>query len=301
MKKQTILILGVTGMLGHLLFKESLKSDHLDVYGTVRSTTKPKQFFTEDELQAIYTGIDAFNLKSIKELLNVINPDIVINCIGVIKQLPEAEDSLNTIAINALFPHQLEQLTEVISARIIHISTDCVFNGKKGNYSEQDISNAEDLYGRTKYLGELYRSNSLTLRTSIIGHELHSHISLIDWFLGQSNTINGYTKAIYSGVTTLELSNIILQYIIQNRELKGLYHISSNPISKYDLLKIVTEIYDKNIQIKPYKDFMIDRSLDSRKFKQVSGYIAPSWNIMIKSMYDHFTKSEFYNKKYLNV
>ena len=301
MKRQTVLILGVTGMFGHVLFKESLNSDHLDVHGTVRSVSKPKQFFTAGELQAIHTGIDAFNLKSIQELLDSIKPDIVINCIGVIKQLPEAEDPLTAIAINSLFPHQLEQLTENIGARIIHISTDCIFNGKKGNYTEQDISNAEDLYGRTKYLGELYRSNSLTLRTSIIGHELHSHISLVDWFLDQSNTVNGYTKAIYSGVTTLELSNIILEYIIQNRELQGVYHISSKPISKYDLLKIVTETYDKNIQIKAYEDFMIDRSLDSTKFRQVSGYIAPSWNIMIKSMYDHFVKSEFYNKKYLNV
>ncbi len=301
MKKETVLILGVTGMLGHVLFKESLKAGHLNVHGTVRSASNIKQFFTTDERQAIHSDIDAFNLKSIKELLSAIKPDIVINCIGVIKQLPEAEDPLSTIAINALFPHQLEQLIEGIGARVIHISTDCVFNGKKGNYSEKDISNAEDLYGRTKYLGELYRSNSLTLRTSIIGHELHGHVSLVDWFLGQTGNINGYTQAIYSGVTTLELSNVILQYIIQNRELQGLYHISSKPISKYDLLKIVSAIYGKNIQIEPYEDFIIDRSLDSTKFRQVSGYIAPSWDIMIKSMYDHFVKNEFYNKKYLNV
>lgn len=301
MKDQRILILGVTGMLGHVLFKESLKVDHLNVYGTARNSIKLQQYFTSEESSYIYSGIDALDLQSIEDLLNEVKPDIVINCIGIIKQLPEAEDSLLSITINALFPHQLQQLTKNINARVIHISTDCIFNGKKGNYIENDISNAEDLYGRTKYLGELHYPNSLTLRTSIIGHELDKHLSLIDWFLDQTDTVNGYTNAIFSGVTTLELSNIILQYIIPNKELQGLFHISSKPISKYDLLEIVTKIYCKNIQIKPYEDFMIDRSLDSTKFKQVSGYIVPSWDIMIKSMYDHFVKNEFYNKKYVNV
>lgn len=301
MKKQTILILGATGMLGHVLFKESLKINHLEVYGTVRNSTNLQDFFTFNEKQQIYPNVDAFKLQSVEKLLADIKPDIVINCIGIIKQLPEAEDSLKSITINALFPHQLERLCDEIGAKIIHISTDCVFNGKKGNYVENDISNAEDLYGRTKYLGEIYRPNSLTLRTSIIGHELHSRLSLIDWFLSQTDTVQGYTGAIYSGVTTLELSNIILEFVIQNDKLQGLYHVSSKPISKYALLKLVAKTYHKDIQIKPFDDFIIDRSLDSTKFEREAGYITPSWDNMIKSMHNHFSKSEFYDKKYNNV
>ncbi len=301
MKKQTILILGVTGMLGHVLFKESLKNNHLEVFGTVRSSNNLQDFFTFNELQQIYPNVDAFKLKSIEKVLNDIKPDIVINCIGIIKQLPEAEDSFKSIAINALFPHQLERLCEGVGTRLIQISTDCVFNGRKGNYTEDDVSNAEDLYGRTKYLGELQGLNSLTLRTSIIGHELHSRLSLIDWFLSQTGTVQGYTRAIYSGVTTLELSNIILQFVIQNDKLQGLYHVSSKPISKYALLKLVAKTYDRDIQIKAFGDFIIDRSLDSAKFEQEAGYIAPSWDNMIKSMHNHYGKSKSYNKKYANV
>ncbi len=301
MKKQTILLLGVTGMLGHVLFKEGSKTDNLSVYGTVRDNTNLQEYFSVDEIQNIYTGIDVFDLEKLKLLLSKIKPDIVVNCIGIIKQLPEAEDSISSIGINALFPHKLAKLCEQIDTKVIHISTDCVFNGKKGNYTEEDISNAEDLYGCTKYLGELNYLNSLTLRTSIIGHELHSHVSLIDWFLSQNGTIQGYTKAIFSGVTTLELTNIILKLITENYNLYGLYHISSEAISKYELLKIVAETYEKEIEIIPYDGFVLDRSLDSTKFQQASGYIMPSWDIMIESMYSYFVKSKFYNKKYLNV
>jgi dTDP-4-dehydrorhamnose reductase len=167
---------------------------------------------------------------------------------------------------------------------MIHISTDCVFSGKKGQYIESDQSDAEDLYGRTKFLGEVTYPHTITLRTSIIGRELKTRFGLIEWFLAQKGTIRGYKKAIYTGFTTDELSRIILNYVIPNTDLNGLYHVSSEPISKYDLLMLAKESFGKEVRILPDENFVSDRSLDSTRFREITGYRPPAWPIMIDEL-----------------
>lgn len=177
---------------------------------------------------------------------------------------------------------------------MIHISTDCVFSGTKGNYTESDVSDATDLYGRTKYLGEVEYPHCVTLRTSIIGHELRTDLSLVDWFLNQTGTVKGFTKAIYTGFPTVEMERIITNHVIPNEDLRGTYHVSSAPISKYDLLSLVKSVYRKQIDIEKFDNFVLDRSLDSSKFQLVTGYKPPSWDTMVEDMYADFMKEDCY-------
>ncbi len=243
-----IVILGGTGMLGHRLWID-LRKEH-EVWVTVRGERNPFPNVPEFPEEFIKYGVDGLSFENFADTMASIQPDLVVNCIGLIKQLePQASDPLTAISLNALFPHQLELICRAAKIRMIHISTDCVFSGRKGNYVEGDPSDAEDLYGRTKFLGEVNHSNTLTLRTSIIGRELKNHLGLVDWFLSQAGTIKGYQRAIYTGLTTIELARIILNYVIPRPELSGLYHVSSEPISKYDLLLLV-----ENGVWKRYKD-----------------------------------------------
>ena len=225
---------------------------------------------------------------------HAVQPDIIINCIGVIKQIPSAMDPLKAITLNALFPHRLSIVSQTVGARLIHISTDCVFNGKKGMYTENDQSDAIDLYGRTKFLGEVAYPHCVTLRTSIIGHELNQHRGLLEWFLAQTQTVKGFRKAIYSGFPTIELARIIRDYVMPNPELSGVYNVSSEPISKYDLLRLVAVRYDKAIHIEPYDDFVLDRSLDSTIFREKTDYRYPSWDEMIEMMHNDFWVNRSY-------
>lgn len=298
MKKQKILILGVTGMLGHTLYKEmSKQKNNYVVYGTTRNANGLNEYFTQEEIKSIRSGVDADNFDTVIKAIASVQPSIIINCIGIIKQLPIAKDPLTAITVNAQLPHRISLVARSANARLIHISTDCVFNGVKGNYIETDASNAEDLYGRTKFLGEVTYPHCVTLRTSIIGHELKTEFSLIDWFMSQKNEINGFTKAIYSGFPTYEMVNIITNYVIPNEKLSGLYHISSNAISKYNLLEIMKDIYKKEIKINPYDDFVLDRSLNSDKFIKTTGYKAPSWRAMLVDMYNHVMSDDCYKNK----
>lgn len=297
MSKQKILIFGVTGMLGHTLFKEMHKNEAFDVYGTTRNASGLNNFFLADELSRIRDNVDADNFDTVIRAIASVQPDIIINCIGIIKQLPIAKDPLTAITVNAQLPHRMSLIARSANARMIHISTDCVFNGSKGNYTEEDPSDATDLYGRTKFLGEVNYPHCVTLRTSIIGHELKTELSLIDWFLSQEEAIRGFTKAIYSGFPTIELVKIITNYVIPNKNLSGLYHVSSNPVSKYDLLKIMKNVYKKDIMIEAFDDFHMDRSMNSENFQNITGYTSPSWETMIQEMFDHFTTEECYNGK----
>ncbi len=297
MKKQKILILGVTGMLGHTLFKEMLKNSSFDIYGTTRNSSGLKEYFTEDEINKVRNGVDADNFDTVIRAIAAVQPNIIINCIGIIKQLPLSNDPLTAITVNAQLPHRISLVARSANSRFIHISTDCVFNGKKGNYTELDPSNAEDLYGRTKFLGEVNYPHSITIRTSIIGHELKTEFSLIDWFMSQKNEINGFTKAIYSGFPTIEIVNIIMKYVIPNKTLSGLYHVSSDSISKYDLLNIIKEVYKKDIIIKPFDDLILNRSLNSDKFQNITGYKAPDWKTMLTDMYNHVMNEDCYKNK----
>jgi dTDP-4-dehydrorhamnose reductase len=293
LKKYRILLLGGTGMLGHTLLRHLSKVDAFEVFATVRTNS----IALSQKITANYVfNVSAENTDSIIDALSIIKPEIIINCIGLIKQLPSANEPIPAITINALLPHRLAMIAKTAGARMIHISTDCVFSGKKGNYIEDDPSDANDLYGKTKFLGEVAYPHCITLRTSIIGHEIHTHFGLVEWFLSQKDTVKGFKRAIYSGIPTMELSKIIADYVIPNDSLSGVYHVSSNPISKYELLKIIVNKYGLQTEIQPENTFFCDRSLLSEKFRKKTGYTAPSWNELIDSMHDDYLADSIYSK-----
>lgn len=287
-----ILIMGATGMLGSAMMNELTKDPNLQVWGTLRNDDD-KKFFSPELRPYLISGISAFNYKDLESTLEKIKPDIIINCIGLVKQDHEIKNPISAISINALLPHQLAFLAKQSSARFIQISTDCVFSGKKGNYSERDFSDAEDLYGRSKYLGEMDLSNTLTLRTSIIGHELKGRQSLLEWFLSQEKVCEGFDRAIFSGLTTTELSRMVHGTILPNKVISGVFNISSAPISKFQLLKKIAKVYKKEIEIIPNDRLVIDRSLSSKKFFNATGYLAPDWDAMLQEMH----QSYFMDKK----
>ena len=281
-----ILILGASGMLGSALFRFLNKQKKMDIYGTLRKQ-EYIQYFEEQLSRKLIINSDANDYNQISEVLFRINPDVIINCIGVIKQVNEALDPTKTININALLPQKLKIDASKLGARLIHISTDCVFSGSKGNYTENDIPDADDLYGKTKFLGEVNDKHCLTLRTSLIGHELQTRNSFLEWFLSQNQMCNGYTHAIFSGFPTVVFANLISEVIIPMQELHGIYHVATQPISKYELLGLIAEKYDKKIEIKPNSDLVIDRSLCADRFEQITGYKAPEWPKMIEVMHSN--------------
>jgi dTDP-4-dehydrorhamnose reductase len=288
MKEKKILILGGTGMLGHVLLTRLSLHQDLDVYATARNYRSIEKWFTENLVKKIRTDVDADNFDTVIRALSYIQPEVVINCIGLIKQLPNADDPLSAITINSLLPHRISLICRKVGARLIHISTDCVFDGMKGNYTENDPSDAKDLYGRSKFLGEVTYPHCVTLRTSIIGHELKGKLGLIEWFLAQQEKVRGFKKAIYSGFPTVELARIICDYVIPNPQLQGVYHVSSAPVSKYELLMLVADRYRKKIEIEPFEDFVLDRSLDSSLFQKATRYKPPSWTELVDAMYRHY-------------
>lgn len=279
-----ILVLGASGMLGNAVIRVLSERADWQVYGTVRSEGS-KRFFHSDIAERLLAGVDVEQQDSLTQAFINSRPDVVINCVGLVKQLADAEDPLQAIPINALLPHRLARLCELSGARLVHMSTDCVFSGEKGGYRESDPSDAGDLYGRSKYLGEVDYPHAVTLRTSIIGHELQSAHGLVGWFLAQQSRCNGYTKAIFSGFPTAVLAQIIRDVVIPRPSLHGVYHVAAQPISKYDLLKLVADVYGKTIEIVPSERVVIDRSLNAERFREATGYIAPSWPELIRTMH----------------
>jgi len=280
-----ILIVGASGMLGNALYRLFSSYTDMQVFGTLRSEGSKKLF--EERLHTnLICGIDVENMDELMRTIDEVKPSMVINCIGLVKQLSEANDPLAAIPINSLLPHRMARLCSLSGARFIHLSTDCVFSGSKGFYGENDQADAKDLYGMSKYLGEVSSHGALTLRTSIIGHELQGNKSLVNWFLSQNSPIKGYRQAFFSGLPTVEIGKIIKDYIFSNPEIKGLYHLSSDPINKYDLLKLVSEEYKKSIEIIPDDTFKIDRSLDSTRFRLDTGYRPKSWRQLVSEMHE---------------
>jgi dTDP-4-dehydrorhamnose reductase len=278
-----LLIVGITGMLGNTLFRYFSQQPGIEAFGTVRDG-RTKSHFDSAHYEAIIDDVDADHFDSITSAFAQVKPDIVINAVGLIKQLHASKDPLSALPLNALFPHRLARLCAVAGARLIHISTDCVFTGSAGNYVETDIPDAVDLYGRSKLLGEVDYPNAITLRTSIIGHELASDNGLIGWFLSQQGTTRGYTRAIFSGFPTIEIARIIERHVVPRPELHGLYHVASSPISKHDLLQLTATTYNKVIKIVPDDTFVIDRSLNADQFNKATGYQAPSWPELVRTM-----------------
>lgn len=280
--KCEVLILGASGMLGHTVLRYFNSRGEFRTIGTVRSHFINPEYL--DPGCELVGGVDAENIDSLTELLNTYKPTIVINCVGLVKQLAESNDPLICMPINSLLPHRLSNLCQKIDARFVHISTDCVFDGRDGMYLESDWPNPRDLYGRTKLLGEVQNFNTVTLRTSIIGHEVGSSHSLLEWFLSQSNSVEGFSKAVFSGLPTVELARVIHDYVIPFTSINGLYHVSSFPISKFELLNLIAQEYSKSIAINVNNSIVVDRSLDSSKFQRATGFRPKSWKAMLRIM-----------------
>jgi dTDP-4-dehydrorhamnose reductase len=278
-----ILIIGGGGMLGHKLVQAW--QGRFDVWTTLKGSFEEYQGFGIFDKAKTLEQVDAENFETVERALEKVQPQVIFNAVGIIKQLPSSKNVIKTLTINSIFPHRLAESAEKIDARLINISTDCVFDGKKGNYKETDISDATDVYGKSKNLGEATGKNCLTLRTSIIGRELRTSHSLVEWFLSnRGKTVKGYVNAVYTGFPTIVLADIIADLIERHKNLSGLYHVSAAPINKYELLKLIKEAYLADIEIEPFEDFRIDRSLDSTKFRNETGFYPASWPEMIKRM-----------------
>ena len=287
-----VLVLGGSGMLGHKMFqilgerfrdtKCSISSSQID------PLLARTGLFSEDR---VIFDLDVLDRVKLMEVLRGQEPDFVVNCVGVIKQRAGAHDPILSISINSLLPHLLAEICEHWGGRVVHFSTDCVFSGRDGSYTESSPSDAEDLYGKTKFLGEVRRSNALTLRTSIIGHELKNFASLLEWFLSQQGrTISGYRQVLYSGVTTNYLARVVGDVIEHHPELGGLYQVASRPITKYDLLCLVRDAYKLDLEINPEDEPISDRSMVGTPFEIATGAVAPPWPALVAELAAEFPR-----------
>jgi dTDP-4-dehydrorhamnose reductase len=285
-----ILILGASGMLGHKAFQVLLQMPDWTTFGTIRSE-RYLPFFPDDLKSRLIESIDVLQDRDLELAIERAKPDCILNCVGLVKQVDASSIESQAMAINADLPRRLAHLGQKHGIRIVHFSTDCVFSGNRGLYSEIDAVDAIDLYGKSKALGEMVgQPGVVTLRTSIIGPELHVGAGmqpqgLLEWFLAQQNQCFGYTKAIFSGFPTVILAQIVRDYVIPNDHLMGVYHVSSAPISKYNLLCEIAKVYGKDIHIIPDAALVIDRSLDSSLFQEITGFVPKSWPEMIKIMH----------------
>jgi dTDP-4-dehydrorhamnose reductase len=299
MKQLKVLVFGASGMLGHKVCQTMART--CEVFATIRSD-EPSKFLTSilPGVQ-IVPGVYVERSEQVSTLLKQLRPDVVINCVGIVKQLAEAEDHISSITINALFPHLLAGECQRVGARLISLSTDCIFSGRKGMYSESDSPDPVDLYGRTKHLGEVSAPNTLTIRTSMIGRQLTGEHGLVEWFLTQPNSkINGYKKAVFSGLTTNALAEVICQVVLHHPELHGVLQLAAEPISKFDLLNLIKAAYKVDVQIDADTDFSCNRSLNGAKFLQLTGIAVPCWTDMITQMHSDPTPYKDRRRAHVN-
>ncbi len=282
-----IVVLGVAGMLGHKMFQRLRAEFPGSVLGIMREQAVAPPLNRVDLLQGsdVVSGVDVLDFLRLRELLEDLRPRYIVNCVGIIKQRPEVHDAVPTIAINALLPHQLAAVSGSWGGRLIHFSTDCVFSGSRGRYTESDFSDARDLYGRSKFLGEVDGPNALTLRTSIIGRELTQHRSLLDWVLSQDGgVVHGFTRAIFSGVTTNHLASLVGRVIRNHQTLQGLYQVASNPVRKYDLLCLIRDAFSLDLEVIPDSSEDCDRSMLGDRLRSAIGYQSPSWPELVTEL-----------------
>jgi dTDP-4-dehydrorhamnose reductase len=281
-----ILILGGDGMLGHEVFRH-FKERH-DVRVTLRLGREAYDAHRLFDRQTAFYGIDVRQTDLLLQVMADFHPEAVVNAIGIVKQRSEAKEVMPSVEINSLLPHRLALVCKTVGARLVHLSTDCVFSGRKGNYCETDFPDAEDLYGRTKLLGEVSEPHCITLRTSMIGPELSRKTGLLEWFLARrGQTVKGFTKAIFSGFPTSELASIVELVLVNMPNIQGLYHVAAQPISKYDLLTLIRDLLRLPITIEKDSTFACDRSLDASRFCRDTGYEPPAWEAMIADMAHH--------------
>lgn len=278
-----VLVFGASGMIGSAMFRVLSEMSDWQVWGTIRSG-EAKRFFAEPLAAKLVAGIDVSHPDTLVRVFSEVQPDVVINCIGLTKHHKEANDPLLTIPVNSLLPHRMANLCSLARARLIHVSTDCVFAGTTGNYVETDAADAVDVYGKSKSLGEVDYPCAVTLRTSTIGHELQGAYGLLEWFLSQREGCKGFRRAIFSGLTNVEFARVVRDVVIPRPELRGLYHVGGRSIGKYELLRLIAQIYEKSIDIIPDDQVVMDRSLDSSLFYKITDYAAPYWPDLIRSM-----------------
>ncbi len=281
-----VMILGSSGMIGSTMLKVLSESGDLTVWGTLRSA-QDRRFFPQFDAIQFIDGVDAAHPDSMLKAFATIRPDVVVNCAGLTKHRPESDDPLQNLELNATLPHRLARICEVAGARLVHVSTDCVFQGSKGDYVESDVPDAQDFYGKSKSMGEVSSAlHVITLRTSTIGHELHTRYGLLEWFLSQEGQCKGFPRAIFSGLPTVVFAQVIRDFVLPRPDLHGLYHVSAKAINKLDLLKLIATVYKKEIDIIPDCNFVIDRSLNGTRFSMATNYVAPDWEELIKLMYE---------------
>lgn len=279
-----ILVFGASGMIGSAMFRVLSAKEEWQVWGTLRSS-EAKRFFSGDQQDKLATGVDVEKHDALVRMFARVQPEVVVNCIGLTKHHKEAEDPQLALPLNALLPHRMADLCAVAGARLIHVSTDCVFAGSKGNYAEADTPDAVDVYGKAKHLGEVDYPHAITLRTSTIGHELQSAYGLLEWFLSQQGSCKGFNRAIFSGLPNTEFARVVRDVVIPRPELHGLYHVGAEPIGKYELLRLIAKTYAKQIEIVRDDEFSIDRSLNSARFNQETGYKPAAWPELIQAMH----------------
>ena len=288
-----ILILGGDGMLGHRLLIDLSRSH--DVRVTLRQEREVYRPFAIFTPENSYAGIDVRDTDRVGTVLANCRPDAVINAVGLVKQRADGLDPIPNLEINALLPHRLAALCNSLDIHLVHISTDCVFSGRRGNYAEDDEPDPIDVYGHSKLLGEVVAPGCVTLRTSIIGRELARKTSLLEWFLAQTGRVHGYKNAIFSGFTTLELSRIMEKLITHFPESSGMYHVSSFPISKFDLLTLIRKEFGLEVEIDPDTQYRCDRTLDSTRFRRDFNYTPPTWPDMIRELAREYTANRAVN------
>lgn len=281
-----VLIVGTTGMIGNAMIRVLSERADWQVFGTARSDSA-KHLFRPDIAERLIFGVDVEDPDALVKVLDAIRPDVVINCAGLTKHKPDAEDPLVSIPINTLMPHRLAGLCKLAGARLIHVSTDCVFSGERGNYTEEDFADARDVYGKSKALGEVAYPHAVTLRTSTIGHEFETKYGLLEWFLSQGGRCKGYNRAVFSGFPTVVFAGVVRDVVIPNPELSGLYNVAAQAINKFDLLKLIADVYGKAIEIESDNNLVIDRSLNAERFRKATGYVAPDWPALIKTMHSY--------------
>ena len=277
-----VLVLGGSGMLGHKLWQ--VFSPRFDTYVTLRGGEGAPAALGIDPARSVQ-NVSAETFETVIRAVADVRPDVVVNCVGIVKQAREASDPVSSILVNSLLPHRLGELCRAVDARLIHVSTDCVFSGRAGRYTESDIPDPEDLYGRSKLLGEVADGDSLTVRTSIIGRELRRSNGLLEWFLGQAGkTVSGFRQAIFSGLSTAALAEILASVIADHRALTGLRHVASEPISKFDLLQLLKDAYGLEVEIVPDDEVVSDRSLDGTRFEQETRLRTKTWPEMAAAL-----------------
>lgn len=283
-----ILVLGASGMLGHVLVRVLAADPSLQVWGSLRTTEVGAAVSRLAPQARWITNVHVERDDDLASAFAECRPDVVINAVGVVKQLQSASDPVTAITLNSLLPHRIAVLCGQWHARLIHISTDCVFTGTRGNYCESDAPDARDLYGRSKLLGEVVDSPwVLTLRTSIIGPELVApgH-GLLAWFLAQRGTVKGYRRAVFTGLPTVEVARFVQHFALARADLWGLYHLAAAPINKFELLGLFAQAYEHSISIAPDDALVIDRSLDGSRLQAATGFVAPTWPEMVSRMRD---------------